>query len=307
MRFRGDFFGLIPWLGSPSLKVGIFAASSTALAACSAIEGYPADPENSAAMISSLSAYFDPSLDYRYNQSSDPIARRELRDTIVLSRMRAYDIEFDNFERNLYSQGNSATVAGSLATITMGAVGGVAGAAVTKSILNVSSAAVTGAENIPQNLIYQRALPALISQMEADRTLAKANILAGVKQSDTAYPLVQAYVDLETLKNAGGIPTAIAGVTQSAANNQQLASAQLEKLRDVTFKVSSSNKIIEAWLHAAGPISAANPNFQKLSTWMRNDKIDPVLSSIPVATFLSDPELEGDRQRAIKDLGIPSK
>jgi hypothetical protein len=111
--------------------------------------------------------------------------------------MRAYDIEFDNFERGLYGQGNSIAVAGSLATITMGAVGGVAGAAVTKAALNSASSAVTGAEGaISKELYYQRTLPALITQMEANRTMVKASILKGIKQIDADYPLVQAYVDL---------------------------------------------------------------------------------------------------------------
>jgi hypothetical protein len=112
------------WLASkisvlPSLKVGFFSASSVLLSACDSIQGYPQDPENSSAVIASLSSYFDPSGDVDYTRSTNPDERRRYRDLIVLSHMRAYDIEFDNFERALYGQGNSIAVAGSLATITM--------------------------------------------------------------------------------------------------------------------------------------------------------------------------------------------
>jgi hypothetical protein len=303
MKIRTDCLELISSLSGLCLKVGLFSTSLFLLAACDSVQGYPQDSDNSTAVIAS----FDPSWDADYSFSTDSEARRRYRDLIVLNRMRTYDIAFDNFERGLYGQGNSLAIAGSLATITMGAVGGVAGAAVTKAALNVASGAVTGAEGaISKELYYQRTLPALISQMEANRTNAKVNILAGIKEPDSNYPLVQAYVDLEALKAAGGIPLAISNVTQAASTNQQLANAELDKLRDVTFTSSSSISVIEAWLQTSGPVTAANLNLKKLVNWMNNDKIDLNLAKIPVGTFLSSASLESDRQRAIRDLHITS-
>jgi len=288
---------------SSFLRIGIIAASSGLLSACDSVQGYPQDPENSSAVIASLSSYFDLTWDEKYNLSTDTDARRRYRDVIVLSHMRAYDIEFDNFERSLYGQGNSIAVAGSVATITMGAVGGVAGAAVTKAALNSASAAVTGAEGaISKELYYQRTLPALISQMEANRANVKLNILAGIKQTDSQYPLVQAYADLESLKAAGGIPLAISNVTQIASNNQQDAQLQLQKLRVSNYVPSSTNKIIETWLHTGGSLTLANPNVKKLLSWMTKNK----LADFPLNIFLGDPAFESDRQRAITDLGIPN-
>jgi len=307
MKFRKDDCKLILSLTSSFLKVGAFTALSVVLSACDSIQGYPQDPDNSNAVIASLSTYFDPSWDAKYDLSTDPDARRQYRDVIVLNRMRAYDIEFDNFERGLYGQGNSLAVVGSLATITMGAVGGVAGDAVTKAALNVASAAVTGAEGaISKELYYQRTLPALISQMEANRTNAKFNILSGIKQPDSVYPLVQAYADLESLKAAGGIPLAISNVTQIASNNQQSAELQLEALRVSNYVPSSTETVIEAWLHAGGSLTLANPNVKKLLSWMKTNKIDPILSSVPLNIFLGNPHFENDRQRAIAELGIPN-
>lgn len=303
MKIRTGRRNSISLLSGLLLKAGFFLTSLFLLTACDSVQGYPQDPDNSTAVVAS----FDPAWDAEYSFSTDSEARRRYRDLIVLNRMRTYDIEFDNFERGLYGQGNSIAVVGSLATITMGAVGGVAGAAVTKAALNVASGAVTGAEGaISKELYYQRTLPALISQMEANRTNAKVSILIGVKQPDSVYPLVQAYADLENLKAAGGIPLAISNVTQAASNSQQLANAELDKLRDVTFTPSSSIRVIEAWLQTDGPVSATNPNLKRLVSWMNNDKTNPNLGKIPIGTFLSDASLESDRQRAIKDLHITS-
>jgi hypothetical protein len=182
---------------------------------------------------------------------------------------------------------------------------GVAGAAVTKAALNVASGAVTGAEGaISKELYYQRTLPALISQMEANRTNAKVSILTGVKQPDSAYPLVQAYADLEILKAAGGIPLAISNVTQTASGNQQDAELRLQALRVSNYVPSSTEKIIETWLHAGGSLTLANPNVKKLLNWMKSDKIDSILSSVPLNIFLGNATFERDRQRFITDLSI---
>src|SRR5579863_3111903 len=296
MKLLADIFKLITSYSSPLLRVGIAAASAGLLSACDSIQGYPQDPDNSTAIVAS----FDPTWDTEYSLSPDPEARRRYRDLIVLNRMKAYDIAFDNFERGLYGQGNSMAVAGSLTTITMGAVGAVAGGAVTKAALNAASAAVTGAEGaISKELYYQRTLPALISQMEANRTIAKANILRGIKQSDADYPLVQAYVDLESLKNAGGVPPAISNVTQAAADNKIKAE---EILSNVTFKSSPTalSDVFETWLYPNGTLNTSRRD--SLLNWLRHDPVDPTLANYKWRQFLDDPTREADRCRAAKAL-----
>jgi hypothetical protein len=276
------------------------------LCSCSSVQGYPNDPENSSAVLASLSGYFDPTVvDAQYFNASGEDERRRVRDLIVLNRMRAYDIEFDNFERGLYGEANSVEVGGNLIVTALSAVGATSGGIVTKAALNAASGAVTGAQGIvSKELYYQRTIPALIAQMEADRDNAKANILAGLKQLDSVYSLAQAYVDLESLKNAGGIPRAISSVTQTASTNAQVANAELQSLRDVTFTAASSITTIEKWLRADGSLGPGNQNWKKLSLWMKNDNVHPVLANIPTAVFLSSAQFESDRQRAIKEIPI---
>ena len=285
-----------PMIGLPATHKGLLLAVTLsgllALSACDLIQGYPQDPDNSTAVIAS----FDPTWDADYSFSPDSEARRRYRDLIVLNCTRTYDIEFDNFERGLYGQGNSLAVAGSLATITMGAVGGVAGAAVTKAALNVASGAVTGAEGaISKELYYQRTLPALISQMEANRTNAKVSILKGIKQPDSVYPLVQAYADLEILKAAGGIPTAISNVTQSASENAQNANDALLVVSTETFRMSASDSgtNLENWL-----AKSVKANTAQLRSWMDSHGLKGKLFQ----EFLNQPAYEAQRQQAIKSL-----
>jgi hypothetical protein len=257
-------------------------------------------------VLASLSGYFDPTVvDAQYFNASGEDERRRVRDLIVLNRMRAYDIEFDNFERGLYGEANSIEAGGNLIVTALGAVGATSGGTVTKAALNAASGAVTGAQGIvSKELYYQRTIPALISQMEANRANAKANILAGLKQTDSAYSLAQAYVDLELLKNAGGIPGAISNVTQTAAGNAQDANQNLQIVSSSSFVFTSSasRDQIRAWLYPGGVINPSRRSV--LLSWMQQHGIN---ASTSMAAFLSDKQFESKRQQAIgdKSLSIP--
>jgi hypothetical protein len=171
---------------------------------------------------------------------------------------------------------------------------------VTKAALNSASAAVTGAEGaISKELYYQRTLPALISQMEANRTIVKVNILKGIKQSDADYPLVQAYVDLESLKNAGGVPLAISNVTQAASDNKAKAD---EILGNITLKSSPTalSDVLENWIYPNGTLNTSHRD--ALLNWLRHDPVDPTLANYKWRQFLDDPTREADRCRAAKTL-----
>ena len=80
MKIRTDGLKLISSLGGLFLKVGVFSVSLFLLAACDSIQGYPQDPENSSAVIASLSSYFDLSWDEKYDLSTDPDVRRRYMD-----------------------------------------------------------------------------------------------------------------------------------------------------------------------------------------------------------------------------------
>jgi hypothetical protein len=76
---------------------------------------------------------------------------------------------------------------------------------------------------INKDLYYQKTIPALLAQMEANRLKAKLHILQGLAQPDSKYSLMLAYTDLDSYKSAGSIPAAISSVTQDAANAKEKA------------------------------------------------------------------------------------
>ena len=190
------------------------------LVACAPIRGYPNDPENTDNTLDRLQPYFDGTKEAEYFAPNITADMRALkRNEIVFARLRGYDIAFADFERRLYGDANAVTLGSDLVGLVLAGLTATTGSAATKSALGAASAGVIGAKSaIDKDLYYQKTIPALLAQMEADRLTAKLPIVAGLKRSDADYPLMQAYIDLDAYKNAGSIPTAINAVNKDAGN-----------------------------------------------------------------------------------------
>jgi hypothetical protein len=193
------------------------------LAGCAPIVGYPKDPEDTAATLTALQPYFNGARELDYIKA-DPAQRMQIRNEIVFARLRAYDITFTDFEERLYGDGNGVTLGSDLIGLVLGGLTATIGGAGTKAALGAASAGVIGANNaINKDLYYQKTIPALLAQMEADRLKAKLPIVDGMKLSDAEYPLVQAYIDLDAYKNAGSIPAAINTFNKDSGNAKDKA------------------------------------------------------------------------------------
>jgi hypothetical protein len=285
------------------------------ITSCSAIQGYPSDPNDSSAVLASLQPYFQPSEMDTYIQETNSAQRQQLRDIIVLSQVRAYDIEFNNFEKSLYTSGNGISTGSDLVLLVLNGLGATLGGAATKAALAAASTGIIGAQTaISKDLYYQKTLPALLAQMEANRSAVELRIFTGLSQDDTKYSLLRAYLDLDALQQAGGIPQAITNITQQAANANDASQARIQELRSLGFSSSNSSARIRKWLYSGPKDSKGKPgldqtNFDALQHWMNEDTTDPVLKNIPVEQFVdgNDPGLEADRQRALADakLKIP--
>jgi hypothetical protein len=271
-------------------------AAALQLTSCASVSGFPNDPENTSAVLASLQPYFDPSIDVQYYAESDAAKRRLLRDMIVINQIRGYDIVFANFERELYGNGNGVAVGGDLAILALNGFGAVAGVAATKAALAAASAGVLGAQGaINKDLYYQRTIPALLAQMDANRTNAKTTIMVGLKQGDLNYSLPQAYIDLGTLRNAGGIPGAISNVTQAASQNAENAAQDYRQALTGSFSTTSSSQRLRRWA------DESDANFAALTQWVKKN----FPSSRATRAFIDLPQFESGRLTAITAFHVP--
>jgi hypothetical protein len=157
-------------------------AAAIGASSCSAVQGYPKDPENNRQILASLQPYFQPSQEQDYLSIVDPQARQQRRDVVVLSRVRAYDIEFDKFEKTLYGSGTGLTTASDLILLVLNGLGATVGGAATKTALAAASTGVVGAQGaVNKDIYYQKTLPGLLAQMEANRGAQKLLIFEGLK------------------------------------------------------------------------------------------------------------------------------
>jgi hypothetical protein len=222
-----------------STVVALLAGACTALlSACASIQGYPADPESTDTTLQNLTPYFDGTEEKKYYAlGSDTDAKTQKRNEIVFARMRGYDIEFSNFERQLYGFSNSVSVGTDLIGLALGGLTATTGGAAAKAALGAASVGVLGANTaINKDLYFQKTIPALITQMEANRAKKQLAIFQGVSQPDSKYSLMAAYSDLDAYKNAGSMPNAISSITQDAGNAKQAAENDI-----ITFARTASD------------------------------------------------------------------
>ena len=213
-----------PWVLRHVIVALLAVTSASILASCAPVVGYPNDPENTDQTLVLLQPYFNGAAEADYLKETDANKRAVARNQIILARMRAYDIEFADFERRLYGDGNVVGLGGDLVGLVLTGLIATTGNTATKSALGAASAGVIGASAaINKDLYYQKTIPALLAQMEADRLKALEPITKGMTQPDANYPLMQAYIDLDAYKIAGSIPAAINAVNQSAGNAKDAA------------------------------------------------------------------------------------
>src|SRR5260370_9609445 len=166
------------------------------LAGCAPLLGYPRDPEDTDATLVGLQQYFNGAKQKEYFDPRNAALREIIRNEIILGRMHAYDINFADFEKRLYGDGNAVSLGSDLVGLVLAGLTATTGGAATKAALGAATAGVIGANTaINTDLYYEKTIPALLAQMEADRLLAKAPIISGMNMSVAGYPLIQAYTD----------------------------------------------------------------------------------------------------------------
>lgn len=287
---------------------------AAALTGCVTVEGYPKDPQSTQTLSALQSRYFSATSEDRYVSASTD-QRQAIRDEIVLGRMRTYDIEFSRFERALSANGGYLSLGGDLAGLVLGGLGATTGSTATKSALSAASGGIIGAQGVVnKDLFYQKTVPALIAQMQANRASVKLTIYKGLALPDSLYPLGRADMDLAELNDSGSLPNAISNVTQSAANQVTETNLQIS-LHQMTYANTSSAKSIRAWLFQDGAIH--QDRMDKLQSWLTNNS-DTSLHGL-LAAQLAEGDgvgqggsvaasiLEQARLKALQDLtlGIP--
>ena len=197
------------------------------VAACAPLQGYPVNPMDDDLVTQSLQPWLSAACEATYEDLAAD-KKQAFRDKVVVNRLRAYDLRFAAFEASLWGDGNVVSTGGDLAVLALSGLGATTRHGPTAAALAAAAAGIVGGEAaITKDLYYQRTLPALLAQIEANRDRVKAAILDGLGRSDAQYSLYRADLDLAALQRASGIPAAVGSITGQAVQNQSAAAVEL--------------------------------------------------------------------------------
>lgn len=236
------------------------------VSACAAVDGYPTNPINPDADMKSFVSISGPDAIANYFSTTNPVARQALRNQIVQARIAAYDVTYQHFEGELYSQSALEGVAGDLTVLTLNGLGATTGGAGAKAALAAASAGVTGARaSIDKDVFYNKALPAVLAQMEASRAAELALIEDSLKMSNADYPLSTALGDLIKYRDAGSLPTALNILTANAnaAKSDTKTSSLMQRLGPSTLvpQLSSTRVALKRGAPVSGKTLQITPTF----------------------------------------------
>jgi hypothetical protein len=229
-------------------KIGVISLGLI-LVGCASTGGYPERPEKIEDKLSSLqNNFFLPKVDVLtiYALKTSEPERREYRDSVVHGRLLALDMQFALFKEALYEEGIVSNLSLDILGVVVGAAGAVTTHADTSRTLSALSGGISGTQTaINKNLYFERTMPALLALMDAEREKIRAEILEGLTQDASIYPLGRALTDLERYLQAGSIPGAIASVTSAAGKIKSVAEAELKAVRTKAFVDPVSQDIVE--------------------------------------------------------------
>lgn len=157
---------------------------------CSSISGVPESSSNVKTELESLKIYFASDVISIYNNKKTDTEKKLYRDEVISARVRAIDLNFNNFIQNISTESKNLNIGTDSAVILLGAAGAVSTVSSTQAILSATSAVITGAKtSIDKNAYYDSTLSALVAQMLANRKTVLVNIYAGMDEK-TQYQIL---------------------------------------------------------------------------------------------------------------------
>ena len=203
------------------IKIMILATVVSLLAGCATMR-YAGAPEPTSTInkdIEELSLCFEGSTSIT-KFYANPSANA--RDEFIVGRLTLMNLRYLKFIRNLTAERQLLDSATAITAMGLGLAGSMVPLALTTKILASVSAGVAGTkEVIDKNYYFEKTIPALVAQMNAERQKALTPILEGMQKDIKQYPLGQAVVDLNNYYMAGTFAGAIQSIQVEAGKREE--------------------------------------------------------------------------------------
>jgi hypothetical protein len=247
--------------------------------------------------------------------ASDPTQRSGMtpvqwRDPVIAARIEIIDQYFFAFKAALNAQTTTLDLGVDLLSLGLAGAASVAGTGTAQALAAANTGVIGTGTAFNKEALYQKTLPAIFAQMEADRTTVLVRIRSSQALADpTKYPLSTALTDLSAYERAGTLEGAVQSLTAAAtdtANTNKQTIAQLTGLtvlpadvqsRKVKFtqyiaQLVNSNKkatldLIVSALNSAFNLNVASDATAKTEAANILIAVDPFVNGAGAATAMS--------------------
>jgi hypothetical protein len=264
-----------------ALRALAMLATLATLGACASFRGSP-EPVIDTKTIADANSQFlaDPLAKFASPNDADRggLTKRQWRDNVINAYVVMADRRYAEFKQALNEQDTGLNLGTDLVALGLTGAGAVAGKGAAQ-ILSAASVGVIGAgAAFNKDVYYQKTLPALYAEMDADRKQVLVQIRTSQQSDEVAYPLGVALVDLGSYEAAGTIEAAIAQVTGTATVASANADAKLQTLfpvKVVDDSVQARKVNINKYVRALATDSSQKPTLDAICKLL-NIPPDPV-------------------------------
>jgi hypothetical protein len=176
------------------------------------------------------------------------------RNEIISARMREIDSYYFAFEASLIRERQELGFVSTIVSLGLTGAIPLASSLGTKNALGAASTFIQGGTKaFSDEVLFQKTVQVLATQMRAHRAFVAANIITRMRTLDLeAYPLAMALGDLDDYYAAGTIAGALIEIQKTVGAASSIAEAAKANTMEFTFLSNSSTLSLQACLRKPG-------------------------------------------------------
>jgi hypothetical protein len=236
-------------------RVKIACVATLMLAGCALFSdgGSPKPPFDENADLNTLLKNYNQaaSLDSFFNAppNDTPQSQADRRNRFITARLVLINIHYIQFIKGVTADRQLLDSATDILSLSLNLAGASVSSAATKTVLAAIAAGVTGSRAVVErDFYYDKTVPALVAQMNADRKQALIPILQGMKLPIDQYSIANALDDINTYFNAGTFAAAITGIQSNATTQDKAAQKQIRDMSQIPPNAFDLSNAVEIWL-----------------------------------------------------------
>ncbi len=283
------------------VKAFVSLLASLLLSGCVSFSSYPKPTTDTKSELTALAPWLSADVLTAYAAKSGA-DKRAYRDDVLNARIRAVNLRFTEFVQRLDEDRRRLNVGTDWTVIALNGTASLVTPNSTKSILSAISGGVVGAKgSVDKNLFFDKTMPVLIAQMEANRRDVLVKIRTGMNQDTDHYPLTNGLIDVEDYYTAGSLNGAITAIGASSGDTIKQADQKLKQAAESDYVEDDAGKLLLNFWRPKGVVNKDNE--AALNAWLKKNNLEGEI----IPYFIQAADYSTQREKAAKDLNLKSR